>query len=340
MVFELEIIDPDGNRRQVVLGDTTSIGRQPGNDLVLDDARVSRQHATIECQDDLCWITDLGSSNGTVLDGERLPAHAPTPLAPGLEVRIGGWRLLLALHAAPGEDADKMAPVAAPRPAPQEEDAAGPPADGIPSAPQEGDRQVHAGADLPPAPPEEGGAAPPAPDSDTPPPSETACPPGLGYHSRRLLDYLPGIYHTEFMSRFLALFEATLIPIEWTIDNFDLFLDPGTAPGDVLSWLADWFDITFDPSWSEAQRRRLLREAHLIYARRGTRWALSRVLEIYTGATPTIVDTAPDLDPFTFRVTLPIQTPRSGYQRLPREMIERLIDAHKPTHTLYTLEFN
>ncbi len=77
-------------------------------------------------------------------------------------------------------------------------------------------------------------------------------------HGRRLLDYLPGIYHSEHMERFLGIFEATLNPIEWTIDNFDLFLNPATAPGAFLGWLAEWFDITFDPSWSDTQRRQLL----------------------------------------------------------------------------------
>jgi len=340
MVFELEITDPDGNRRQMVLGNATTIGRQPGNDLVLDDARVSRQHATIECQDDLCWITDLGSSNGTVLAGERLPPHAPTPLTPGLEVKIGEWHLMLMPHAAPADDAGEIEPVAEGRPASPEDDvaeprgaeAAAPPDDGAAAATPEGTQRVQADADLPPTPPPS--------DRETPPPSDAPFPPGLGYHSRRLLDYLPGIYHTEFMSRFLALFEATLIPIEWTIDNFDLFLDPGTAPSDVLGWLAEWFDLTFDASWSDDQRRRLLREAHTLYARRGTRWALTRVLEIYTGSTPTIIDTDPDLAPFTFRVSLPVQTPRAGRERLPREMIERLIDAHKPTHTIYELAFD
>jgi phage tail-like protein len=136
------------------------------------------------------------------------------------------------------------------------------------------------------------------------------------------------------MRRFLGIFEAILTPIEWQIDNFDLYLDPGTAPVGFLPWLASWFDVAFDPSWDEVQRRQLLREAHRIYARRGTKWALSRVLEIYTGKTPTIVDADEDLAPFTFKVTLPFSAARSE-----RAMVERLIDVHKPAYALYELEF-
>jgi phage tail-like protein len=159
-------------------------------------------------------------------------------------------------------------------------------------------------------------------------------PPGLERDSQRLITYLPGIYHTAFMRRFLGIFEAILTPIEWQIDNFDLFLDPGAAPAGFLPWLASWFDVAFDPSWDEVQRRQLLREAHQIYARRGTKWALSRVLEIYTGESPTIVDVDEDLAPFSFKVVLP-----HAAARRERAMIERLIDAHKPAYTLYTLEF-
>ncbi|MCD6285364.1 MAG: phage tail protein I, partial [Anaerolineae bacterium] len=183
----------------------------------------------------------------------------------------------------------------------------------------------------PPTPPRSLAPPPPAVPKGTPP---GTTPPGLTLESHRLINYLPGIYHTDFMARFLGIFEAILTPIEWNIDNFDLYLNPATAPRDFIPWLASWFDIAFDPSWTEAQQRRLLKEAATIYARRGTRWALSRVLEIYTGETPTIDDTGSDLEPFTFKVILPAAT-----ARLEREMIERLIDIHKPAHTLYTLEF-
>jgi len=307
-MFHLQITDADGNQRVIPLPATTSIGRQVGNDLLLDDERVSRRHAKIECSDEVCHITDLGSSNGTTVNEERLHANVPVQLIPGAVVRIGSFELMLK---------------AVPAPEPAVVPAVGlPPAGAAPAVEPEAP---------PPAPPRPSAPTPPGAPGRTPP---GMIPPGLTLESRRLINYLPGIYHTEFMARFLGIFEAILTPIEWNIDNFDLYLDPATAPRDFLPWLANWFDIAFDPSWTEAQRRHLLKEAHSIYARRGTRWALSRVLEIYTGQTPTIVDTDPDLEPFTFKVTLPAVA-----ARLEREMIERLIDAHKPAHTLYTLEF-
>jgi phage tail-like protein len=137
------------------------------------------------------------------------------------------------------------------------------------------------------------------------------------------------------MSRFLGIFEATLVPIEWTIDNFDLFLSPDTSPQGFLPWLAGWFGLTFDSTWSDEKRRALLREAHQIYSRRGTHWALSRVLEIYTGEAPEIDDTGEKLEPFTFEVSL-AQRKRDVDEGL----IEALIDVHKPAHTSYKLKFH
>ena len=53
--------------------DETRIGRAPGrNDLVLNDERVSRQHASIRCTDNTYVLTDLDSANGTFVNGLRV----------------------------------------------------------------------------------------------------------------------------------------------------------------------------------------------------------------------------------------------------------------------------
>jgi len=179
---------------------------------------------------------------------------------------------------------------------------------------------------------------PPAPPTPGPAPA----PPARGQvnveeliqDSCRLLSFLPGIYDTPFMQQFLRVFEATLLPIEWEIDSFDLFLDPATAPAAFLPWLLNWYQLTWDQGWSEAKRRAFLQDAHRIYARRGTAWALGRLLEIYLGLKPEIIDLADDLAPHTFRVRLPLN-PRQADRR----QVEALIDAHKPAYTTYQLEF-
>src|SRR2546426_11780323 len=62
----------------VTLTGTTTIGRADGNNLVVRDPKVSREHAVIHVQRDGTFVLiDLGSSNGTHLNGVRvvLPAR-------------------------------------------------------------------------------------------------------------------------------------------------------------------------------------------------------------------------------------------------------------------------
>ena len=64
-----------------------TIGRDPSCTIVLDDGSVSRRHARIAFENGSWRVTDLQSSNGTHLDGERLTAAAD--LEPLHELRIG-----------------------------------------------------------------------------------------------------------------------------------------------------------------------------------------------------------------------------------------------------------
>jgi len=66
------------------------VGRSPNADLHLPDRRVSKQHATLRWTG-RCWqLQDLGSRNGTFLDGRRLAAGERVALAAGARVSFGG----------------------------------------------------------------------------------------------------------------------------------------------------------------------------------------------------------------------------------------------------------
>lgn len=67
------------------------IGRDRNAGLVLSDPEVSRRHARFETQGDTVFVRDLGSSNGTFLNGKRL-ANA-IELREGDEVDVGTTRL-------------------------------------------------------------------------------------------------------------------------------------------------------------------------------------------------------------------------------------------------------
>jgi pSer/pThr/pTyr-binding forkhead associated (FHA) protein len=63
------------------------VGRAPSADLRLDDPRVSRLHARIEMRDDGVYVEDLGSRNGTSVDG--VPVTSPRRLEVDDEVTVG-----------------------------------------------------------------------------------------------------------------------------------------------------------------------------------------------------------------------------------------------------------
>lgn len=63
------------------------LGRGQQCDVVLPEASVSRRHAQISVADERCFLVDLGSGNGTFLNGE--PVVEPTALLNGDEVRVG-----------------------------------------------------------------------------------------------------------------------------------------------------------------------------------------------------------------------------------------------------------
>ena len=68
------------------------IGRSEPADIVLSDRRVSRKHCVIEFEGDDLVVCDLGSTNGTFVDGERVDDKAPLP--PGAVLRVGGFDLV------------------------------------------------------------------------------------------------------------------------------------------------------------------------------------------------------------------------------------------------------
>ena len=76
----------NGDRVLLLKGETL-VGRVPGNDLVLPDTFVSRQHAKIQSLGGQFILSDLGSSNGTFVNGRRLTE--PHALQPGDEIFFG-----------------------------------------------------------------------------------------------------------------------------------------------------------------------------------------------------------------------------------------------------------
>jgi FHA domain len=91
-----------------------TIGRDQGADLVLDDPGVSRNHARVTADAEGVVIEDLGSSNGTFVNGQALTA--PQRLAEGDNIQLGTAILELTLHTGETQLLDPDATVAHPPP--------------------------------------------------------------------------------------------------------------------------------------------------------------------------------------------------------------------------------
>jgi pSer/pThr/pTyr-binding forkhead associated (FHA) protein len=97
--------------RRVEVTSTLVLGRQAA-DLVVDDPQVSRRHAAVRPAGDALEVEDLGSLNGTWVNGTRI--DGPTRLAPGDRVRVGDTTFEVEGPAAPATEA---APAPTPPPA-------------------------------------------------------------------------------------------------------------------------------------------------------------------------------------------------------------------------------
>jgi pSer/pThr/pTyr-binding forkhead associated (FHA) protein len=68
------------------------IGRDPKNELVLDVPSVSAAHAELRLRGGVWTLTDVGSMNGSWVDGE--PVYGSAPLGPGSAIRLGDVELV------------------------------------------------------------------------------------------------------------------------------------------------------------------------------------------------------------------------------------------------------
>jgi len=105
------LVSADGQRTfPLQQGAPCLVGRAPTNDLSLVDSTISRKHAELHWVSDALHVRDLGSSNGTFVNGARIEA---APLTPGDLVTFGKVEFRLKADAEP-EPVAEAAPAAAP----------------------------------------------------------------------------------------------------------------------------------------------------------------------------------------------------------------------------------
>ena len=84
-------------QRETVPEGEVTIGRGEGNTIVIDDSRISRQHAVLSPDPSGHRIRDLGSRNGTRVNGKQ-PAEEGQLLKNGDHIALGGNQVLLSYY--------------------------------------------------------------------------------------------------------------------------------------------------------------------------------------------------------------------------------------------------
>ncbi len=99
--WALHIQTEQGSREFALTRPTVTLGRAPDNDVVLQDALVSGHHARLDVGPGGCTVTDLGSTNGSWLNGHRLSPQTQVPMASGGTLRLGQCTIVLVAQSQP-----------------------------------------------------------------------------------------------------------------------------------------------------------------------------------------------------------------------------------------------
>ncbi|MBQ9631869.1 MAG: hypothetical protein IJV04_02995, partial [Lachnospiraceae bacterium] len=178
----------------------------------------------------------------------------------------------------------------------------------------------------------------------------------IEFPGHSIIAYLPDYYQQEdregFLERYLAIFQTIYEDRSREIMGQAHNYDVESADADALYELASWIGVIRPRVWPEDRLRRFLREGVDLFRMRGTRQGLSRIIELYTGEVPYIVE-ARELYPFRWReayfeelvrlygedenqfmILLPqsvVNTP------LQQKIVRQLINEMRPAHIEYHL---
>jgi pSer/pThr/pTyr-binding forkhead associated (FHA) protein len=107
------ILESGGERRELKVTGPITIGRSPEATVHVDDKTLSREHTRVYLDHGRVFVRDLGSKNGTYLNGALI--REPQPLKHGDRIKVGPAHLTVVLEAGDALPSVK-APLAPPPP--------------------------------------------------------------------------------------------------------------------------------------------------------------------------------------------------------------------------------
>ncbi|MDE7298712.1 MAG: hypothetical protein K2N94_07765 [Lachnospiraceae bacterium] len=105
--------------------------------------------------------------------------------------------------------------------------------------------------------------------------------------------FLPELYRGQedsFLERFLGIFQWMYEEMDRKIEKLPGLYCADSSPAELLVWLSEWTGIEEPQLWGEAQLRYLIRHGAQLAGLRGTREYMRRLLWLYTGVSPYIVE--------------------------------------------------
>ena len=166
----------------------------------------------------------------------------------------------------------------------------------------------------------------------------------IHYPRKTYLEYLPGIYKEDkvgkdILERYLSIFQTVNSSVERKIKNSPYLLDPLTVSPQFLEWLSKWFGIVRDKNWEEEKWRVFLKEAYQLFKIRGTKECLERIIQIFTGEKPFIIEhfqmeqcssEKAEFNDYFFCVYISSETVKNHSDL---QIVRKIVQTFKPSHT-------
>jgi adenylate cyclase len=213
----LTIIGPEG-RQEVELQAHNTLGRHPNNTVQVLDRIVSKEHCHIDLVDGRWMLRDLGSLNGSYVNGERVTVRV---LHPGDEIMLGSTRLIFDAEGASRARGGASIPVAGPpRTTPP---ASAAPWSALPSAPPASAAPWSALPSAPPASAASWSTLPSAPSASAAMPMPRV--PPTPEHTLSRVTIAPGMVESHIRTKLAPLLDQSFLPEKLIQDEATLRRD-------------------------------------------------------------------------------------------------------------------
>jgi phage tail-like protein len=158
---------------------------------------------------------------------------------------------------------------------------------------------------------------------------------------------LPGLYQGHaFTELFCSALDDVIAPVVSTLDNLPAYLDVGTAPADLLPWLAHWIGMPGDQSVGSRPHRELLQTAARLQGWQGTRRGIELAVAAVLGLRCAVQDSGGadwswDADtpmPGQARRSMEVVVFRPPARAVDERHLEALVTSLKPAHVAHRVE--